>query len=110
MVLACYCTVLSNYFVILHYFAGSSPVCFSSYKNPVLKSLVHPIPLVVLCKSHPKCKYNWHCLNRPDLEFQSTPVLFVYDPLVFKCDVYIGDSSVVSVNFDVLHQPATGKF
>ena len=88
--------------------SGNSPFCFSSCKNPVLTS-VHPVPIVALSRIHPYCTYKWECVSKPGMEFPSTPVIFIRQPMIYKCSVSFGGRVQASIHFDAAYQPVTGK-
>ena len=82
-------------------------MCFHSSVSPFLKTS-EPILLCVLCAAHPHCTYNWECLDKPKLEFPSSPVVFIKDPLMYKCTVSIRGHSEESLHFDVTQDITSG--
>lgn len=78
-----------------------SPVFFTSNKNPVLKSLSKTVPLVVVSRPHPYCAYLWECIEKPNMKFESSPVIYVKKPSIYKCSVRNGGRVVDTVHFDV---------
>ena len=61
-----------------------SPIDVNSNPKPVITSPLNPIPLIVISRGHPYCVYCWECIDKPDMEFESTPVIHVDKPFVFK--------------------------
>ena len=75
-------------------------ICFHSALNPTLNQS-NAIPLCVICTEHPKCYYKWRCVSKPAIQFPSTPVVFVAEPLLYKCTVIIQGQALEPLLFDV---------
>ena len=41
------------------------------------------------------------------MEFPSTPVIFIRQPMIFKCSVSFGGRVQASIHFDAAYQPVT---
>lgn len=80
-------------------FSDNGSICFRSDPEPKATSL--PVLLCVVGFNHPYCSYKWECLSKPNMEFPSTPVVFVNADL-FKCSVISAGNVIRSVHFDII--------
>lgn len=64
-----------------------------SGSDVVVNSLRSPVPLYCLPNVHGKCAYKWQKIGHPIAEFPSTPVLYVREVGLYKCQVIVTDST-----------------
>ena len=81
---------------------------FASYRSPTITSQQPSVPLVMIGNAHPNCQYIWKCLDRQELLFPDSPVIFVKLAAVYKGAVFVEGNQVCSTVFDVC-QSLTGE-
>ena len=82
-------------------FEADGIICFQSDPQPKVTSS-RPILLCVVGSNHPYCSYKWECVSNRNMDFPSTPVLFVSNADLFKCSVISSGNVMGSVHFDVI--------
>ncbi len=71
-----------------------------------VKSLLSPIPLYCVSSEHATTIYKWHKLGQPQFTFPPTPVVYVAEVGLYKCEMtdHLNDvtmeSSVVAVEVE----------